>query len=776
MMQKLTLLFLFLLGTSANAQNQHTISGTITDVKKNPIAIGDVLLFSIQNDTLLKYTSILDGRFSIENIAVGSYRLRISCLGFENVEEDLDVYKNLALSIQLTESTVDLDEVEVIAAKPIVTNENGNLKIDVTNPVFSAIPDPMELLARLPNLQVSHDRESVAVIGKGTPLIYLGNQRISLEELNAISVDAIGSIEIIKNPSVKYEADGRAVLLITRRISDTEGVKANLSETVSFRQNFNNYFSLNGSYKKKKTTLKANFGTNDLQTWESHQFEFGIPEAAVFTDYLVLIDPNKRKQINAGGGLFYQINSDDYFSANATVRLQTDDFTIDTDTFLRQELQVDNIVTKTKNDNTKDFISGNFNYNKKLNSNMNVFTGVQYSSFVQRLHTKISNNFNEVGFVRAQDREQKYRIDVLAYRFDAEGTFKNTMKLEIGANLSHARANADTNILFFESNSIANTAFDYSEKNLAGYVQLSGNIGKTINYNTGFRVENNTVRGEVEANDIPVVNRKNTNLFPKAMLNFQIDSTKNLTLNYSRSIERPNYSRASSISSFINPFLEGAGNVNLRPTFAEELSANFQVKNNSLSISYVRRKNPMFFTIGYEDNADMAVLSLRNLQRESGIDIALTMPVSKGIYTSNNAVTLSSRRIEDITTVSKSAKPYLYFFTDHQFKVANDTTISFGGWALTKRSQGIFERNAMLVLNSTITRTFFDKLHCSLRFNDITGAMNFEERYAINGVQADGVYFADAQELALSIKYTFGKIKDPNYKNRDVDEHLDRIR
>ncbi|MEP3207638.1 MAG: outer membrane beta-barrel family protein [Maribacter sp.] len=774
-MQKLTLLFLFLLGTSAYTQHQHSISGKITDVQNQPIAVGDVLLFSRQNDTLLKYGSIVDGRFSLQNIAVGSYRLRISCLGFESVEEDLDLYKNIALTIQLTESAVDLDEVEIIAAKPIVTNENGNLRIDVTNPVFSSIPDPIELLARLPNLQISYDREAVAVIGKGTPLIYLGNQRISLEELNAISVDAISAIEIIKNPSVKYEADGRAVLLITLRISDTEGVKANLYETVSFRQNFNNYYSLNGSYKKKKMTLKANFGYNDLQTWESHQFEFGIPEAAVFTDYLVLIDPNKRTQINSGGGIFYQINSDDYFSANATVRLQTDEFTIDTDTFLRQELQIDNVITKTKNDNTKDFVSGNFNYNKKLSSNSNVFTGVQYSSFIQRLNTKISNNFNESGFERAQDREQKYRIDVLAYRFDLVGKFKNNMKFEFGSNFSYAKANAFTNILFFESNSMANTDFDYSEKNLAGYAQLSGNIGKKINFNAGLRLENNTVRGEVEAIDIPVVNRMNTNLFPKVMLNFQIDSTKNLTLNYSRSIERPNYSRASSISSFINPFLEGAGNVNLRPTFAEELSANFQVKNSSLSINYLRRKNPMFFTIGYKDNDDMAVLSLRNLQRESGIDIALTMPVSKGSYTSNNSVTLSSRRIEDKNTVSKSAKPYLYFFTDHQFKIGKDTTISFGGWALTKRVQGIFERNAMVVLNSTITKTFFDKLHCSLRFNDITGAMNFEERYSINGVNAEGVYFADAQELAFSMKYTFGKIKDPNYKNKDVDENLDRI-
>ena len=156
--------------------------------------------------------------------------------------------------------------------------------------------------------------------------------------------------------------------------------------------------------------------------------------------------------------------------------------------------------------------------------------------------------------------------------------------------------------------------------------------------------------------------------------------------------------------------------------------------------------------------------------------INLTVPITKGIWTSSNSVSLSTRRIQEASATSKTAKPYLYLYTDHQFKIGKETTLSFGGWGMTKRSEGIFERNAMLVLNTAITKTFFEKLHCSLRFNDITRAMNFEEEYSINGVHADGVYFADAREIAFSMKYTFGKVKDPNYKNKNVDENLDRIR
>lgn len=774
-MQKLLLLFLFI-SFWANAQQRFTISGKITDDKNESILVGDILLFPQDADTLVKYTSVLEGEFSIGDIPEGKYRLRVSCLGFKDVEKSLELFENQVLEIQLLEDTTALDEVEVVASKPMVTNTNGNLKIDITNPVFASIPDPMELLARLPNLQVSADRESVSVMGKGTPLIYIGNQRISMQEFTALSVDDISTIEIIRNPSAKYEADGRSVLLITRKINELEGFKLNLSETLSFKRNFNNYSNFNGSFHTGKLTLKANFAYNDLQQWESHQFEFDIPEADIFSDYLILVDKNDRVELNSGAGLFYQINDTDYFSANITTRSQTNDVIIDTDTFLRKDGQEDTIVTETDNDNTKNFISGNVNYTKKLSAKTNVFTGVQYSSYVQRLNTEIANNYNATEFTISQNRQQRYGINVLAYRLDFDKTFANDWKWEFGANSNDANANALTNIQFVENNVNLNVDYDYSEKNIAGYSMLSGKLGEKVNFNVGLRIENNVVKGEVEDVDIPLVDRKNTNLFPKANLTLEIDSTKNVIFNYAKSISRPNYSNASSIQVFFNPFLEGEGNVNLLPTMTEELSAVFQFAKNSISVEYFKRKNPIYYTISYTTDADRAVFSLKNLEEEVGMDINLTVPITKGTWTSSNSVSLSTRRIQDVSAKRESSKPYLYIYTDHQFKIGKETTVSFGGWGLTQRSEGIFERNAMAVFNAAITKTFFKKLHCSLRFNDITKAMNFEESYAINGVVADGVYFVDSQEIAFSLKYTFGKSKDPNYKNKEVDEGLDRIR
>jgi len=775
-MPHITRLLFLLFSSLFYGQSSYELSGTVLDSGNKAVTIGDVLLFIKGNETPFKYTIVDAGKFSFESVVEGTYLLKISCLGFERYEQHITLNQKLTLNIQLIESATVLDEVKVVAIKPVFSNKNGNLKMNVENPVFSAIPDPIELLSKLPGIQISPDRETVTVIGKGAPLLYIGNRRIDLNELNAMSVDDISSIEIIQNPSSRYEAEGRSVLLITRKISNTEGIKLELSETASFKRNFNNYSGINGTYKKNKLTLKGNFAYNDLQTWESNGFEFRIPQQDILTDYLVEIEANDRFQSNGGGGLYYQITDTDYFSVNTTVSAQTDKFPIETVTFLKEGDEENNILTNTQNDNTKDYFSGNFNYNKKLGNKINLFFGLQYSSFLQKLNTDISNNYNETQFVLSQLRQQKYRIGVWAYRFDLEKTFKNSIKWEVGANISTANANALTQIQNLDPSGDTNIDYDYAEKIYASYTQLSGNIVKKMNYSLGLRVESNDVKGELRSGDSPLVNRKNTLLFPKANLNISIDSTKNLTFNYAKSINRPNFSNTSSITVFINPFLEGSNNINLKPTLTDEVSANFQWKNNSFSVNYYLRKNPTYYSISYDGQQDRAILSPTNLDEESGFDISVAIPITHKFWTATNYAIVSAKKIKDPLAEVTSAKPYLYVYTNHQFKIGKDTTLSLGGWGMTKRNEGIFKRNALIVMDAAITKTFFKKLRCSVRFNDITRAMNFEESYTINGVEADGVFFGDGQEIAMSIKYSLGKIKDPSYKNKDVDENLGRIR
>lgn len=754
------------------AQESFSISGKVFEEDRSLVVVGDVLILHPETQQLIKYTTLSDGTFKIEGISVGEYTLKISALGFETYEEQIFINSNRNSTIQLNKGATVLNEVEVIAAKNPIEYQNGNLKVDVQNPYFASIPDPLDLLLRLPNIQISADRESISVLGKGNPLLYLGNQRISIEEFNALPIEGIETIELINNPSSKYEAEGRAVILVTLKKEFDVGFQGSLQETVSQKRNFNNYLALNSSFATKNWTVRGNLGYNQLLQWESNSFLFEIPERQVSVDYLVLIPRNVRTQFNPSFGVYHQWNGNDYISLNASARLQTDNAPFLTDTFIVDRNGEQFTQTETENDNGKDYYSASFNFNKKLSNNWNFFTGLQYSGFRQILDTEISNSMNDGEFILDQTREQEYSINSLAFRFDLEKAFSENLKWEAGVNISLAKAGAFTQIARGETTQVD---FKYREDLFAAYSSFVGKLGQNIDFELGARLEHNEVDSEADTDAVPVISRTNTNLFPKAKVSIALDSTKTLNLNYARNINRPDFSRASSITVFVNPFLEASGNVNLRPTFTDEVSVNYQKSNTSFYATFYQSINPTNFTISYNEEMDTAILSLVNLEKEMGFYAGVTLPYTKGIWTSNNTLTLFYTQIEDSTATLGKTRPVLYAYTNHQLKIAKDTTLAFGGYALGKRREGIFERNGMMVLEASISKTFFKKWDCTLRLNDIARGTNFEESYAINGVIAEGVYFSDLREIALSLKYRFGNQDRVKFKNKDVDSNTDRI-
>lgn len=81
-----------------------------------------------------------------------------------------------------------LNEVVVSQNKKTFTNTNGNIKVDVANSIYNSIPNTVDLLAKLPTVQVSSDKESISVVGRGNPLIYIDNQKVGMNDLNALAV------------------------------------------------------------------------------------------------------------------------------------------------------------------------------------------------------------------------------------------------------------------------------------------------------------------------------------------------------------------------------------------------------------------------------------------------------------------------------------------------------------------------------------------------------------------------------------------------------------
>ncbi|QRE02942.1 outer membrane beta-barrel family protein [Flavobacterium psychrophilum] len=684
---------------------------------------------------------------------------------------------NLALAQnEVKQDTISkkLEEVIIKTEKKLFTNKNGNLKVDVANSILKSVPNTIDLVSKLPNVIIDANKETINIIGKGNPLLYIDNQKVSINDLNALSVDEIKSIEIINNPSAKYEAEGRVVILIARKLSKKEGFKIDLTETASVKKRFNNYVGVNASIKKKKLEIKANFNYNQLTIWEGHDIKYEIPEENIISNYDVEAY-TKRPQFIFGSGLFYKINDDDYFSMSGNARAQKDIFGINTKTFNKQNTIENNILTQSSNDNNRVYINSFANYAKKIKSiNTQFFSGFQFSNFNQKMVTLVENSYNNISFEQAQNRNQQFNVSVISGRTDLEKTFKNEIKLEIGGLFLSANAKTNSDISNLINLTLATSKYNFKEQNISGYSQVSGKI-KKVQYSAGFRIENTNIIGKYTNEILPLIKKEYTNFFPKVQLDIPLDSSKTITLNYAKSITRPNYSATNQGSTYINPYFIYGSNINLDPTINDEIAANFQYNDKSIRLRYYKNSNPVYGDFKYDNFQNILTFSEKNFDKEMGLEIDFTIPFTYKFWTVNNSLSFILNKIEDKLALQKESKPYMYYYSNHVFKLPKEYTISTTVWGLTTQHEGVFERKQPnFLIDLAISKKFLKQWDCTLSFNDIFKNFVYKENFTVNKVSSKSHYLSDTHEISLAIRYSFGKIKDSEFKEKSINEN--RIR
>lgn len=665
---------------------------------------------------------------------------------------------------------------EVVIEKEIktVTNKNGNIKVDVANSIYKSAPTTLDLLAKLPKIQITPEKDGISVIGKGTPLLYIDNQSVDMNEFNNLAVEDIKTIEIINNPSSKYEANGRVVILITRKFTKKEGYNVTLSENASFKRYFNNYAGINASLKMGKLEFKSNFNYNQIKVWESNGNDFTMPDYDIHSNYLVTA-VTKRPQFVYGGGLFYKISEDDYLTFTISRKGQKDIFDIKTHTFNQEQNVVNEINTLNVNDENRNFTSGFLNYNHKIKSmGAKLFSGFQYSSFNQQIASVIFNNYNDTGSELSQNRNQEFGVNVFSGRTDLEKTWANEMKLELGALYVAADADTHFTIQAYNPTGITKTDYNYKEQNIAAYSQLNGTFRK-INYTVGLRAENTIVKGKYATENDFSVDKNYINLFPKASLGTEIDSLNTVSLNYAKSIVRPNFSSTSQVSAYINPYFIWSNNINLNPTITDEIALDYTYKDKSLRLVYYKTRNPVYYSASYNDAQDVLTFLNTNFEKETGMSIEATLPFKYKFWTTINVMNVAYTEIQDRTALKMETKPSLYLYSNHIFSLPKGIELSITGWGYTRQKLGIFEKSGLATFDAAVSKTFFKLLDCALSWSDIFRKMNYRGDFTINNIAARGIYYTDSSAVSLSVKYSFGKIKNSEFKEKSVDENSGRI-
>lgn len=575
------------------AAPDYAIKGKLVNASTSePVEFATVSIFNESDSSLV--TGGLTDVSGIFNVPVkpGQYYLRFQFMGFEEVKiSNVEVSRESPIynagNVRISENETLLDEV-------VVQGERTQMEMTLDKKVFNIGKDlsnlggsATDILDNLPSVQVDVEgnvslrgSENVRILIDGKPSGLVGlSSNDALRQLNGNLVE---SVEVITNPSARYDAEGLAgiiniVLKKDKKVGLNGSFQANTgvpdnhggSVNLNFRKNWINFF----------TNVGANYRRYNGSGYSEQEFFNAGPTSPSFTE---------RDRSHDRGGLSYsaRFGSDIYLNDRNTLTLSflyrfsdEDNKTqlIYNDFF--ESSNVDSLTVRRDNEGEGDEnLEYALNYTRNFKREGQKFTAdFQYqnnneqesSDLVQSEGTTF-NNQSPFLYQRALNDEIEERYMLQA---DYIHPFAKDGQLELGTRYTDRLVGNDYIVTernesgIYEVDSAFSNEFEYEEDVLAVYGILSNKISK-LSWQLGVRYELTKLVTNQKTNDLR--NEQNYgNFFPSAFLTYQITQTQAIQASYSRRISRPRGRRLNPFSSISDNRNFYVGNPNLQPEFTD---------------------------------------------------------------------------------------------------------------------------------------------------------------------------------------------------------------
>ena len=308
-------------------KTDHRLTGTIVDEQGLPVAFANVAILNPVDSTLLSGgVSNESGYFAIpyERLRVGATAgmgdgtsriqdavlARISYVGYKTIYKYFSHPEAGVIRMQYDNYT--LNGVVVQGERPKVVLQGNSLVMNVEGTVMARLGTAEDVLSRVPT--ISKKGEGFEILGKGAPLIYLNNRKLTnLNELRNIQSDNIKNVEVIQNPGARYDASVQAVIVIHTKRAVGEGLGVELSSWSSMGRGYANNERINLTYRTGGLELFANLFGAYNKRWSRGDFE-----QIIFADTLWTINNRKQSSVRnpyAEGrvGFNYQLNDSNSF-------------------------------------------------------------------------------------------------------------------------------------------------------------------------------------------------------------------------------------------------------------------------------------------------------------------------------------------------------------------------------------------------------------------------------------------------------------------------------
>lgn len=810
-MNKYLLIFLIFLVYSLCAAAQEK-TGLLLRVKladKNgkPLEAANLLLYRQADSALVKADiSNAMGICEFEAIAPGIYYIRAELLGYKlagnaaiAIPETSTVGFEAALVMEHEANT--LAGVQVQSRKVLVEKKSDRVVLNVENSIVGSGNSALDLIKLAPGVRIDKS-DNVLVNGKkGVFLLIDGKQTYFTEDqlsnfLKNTPSETIAQIELITNPSARYDASGNTGII---NIKTKKGQKygcngsANLTGGYGKKGRFNAGTNMN--YRTALVNVYGNFNYSERRPFDTR-------------------DICRYIQTHEGEQLFHQYTYSDNLLRNTMYKLGVDYFLAQGHTLgimvngyestAKKEGEsrnamgsaagsVDSILhTQTNNHDKYHNVLVNLNYKGVLDSSgreLNV--DADYSAFKNTGFLNMNNRLTD-GKGAAVLNGDAIRNNTLTHIYikSIKADFVQPMgkdtRLELGGKYSRVKAGNDLNYDSllngqYVHSSTQSADFLYKEKILAGYATLNTKWRKT-GLSAGVRVEHTHSDG----NSVTLqqqVKRNYTNVFPALSIEQELNENNVLSLALNRRIDRPGYQDLNPFLFFLDRFTYISGNPFLKPQYTNNIELGYTFRSKYYaSLAYSKTSDVILEYLQQNDSTKVTIDTKRNFSSLQTWALAVNAPVDIAPWwTTSNSVNLSYNKYS-IETGSNIYAPSRFSYdlkSTHMFKLGGGWKSELSAGYYSRFIDGIFNGQSQCLISAGVQKSILgNKADIKLSVNDILANGRFygTAQYDNLNMFIRNRYESRRVMLALSWRFGNSNVKAARERNSGVSGEQSRIK
>ncbi|MCW3464329.1 TonB-dependent receptor domain-containing protein [Chitinophaga nivalis] len=792
---------------TSQAQNGPRVAGQITQTGNKPAEFATVTLLKAKDSSLVKgAVADINGKYEFEQVKQGRYLVAAVAMGMNKAYSkafEVGTTPVMVPAVSLETASKSLKAIDVTARKPFIEQRADKMVVNVESSITAAGGNAMEVLEKSPTINVDKDG-NISMKGKAGVVIMIDGKQTNMssqeiaELLKSMPASNLDQVELIANPSAKYDAAGNAgIINLKLKKNQNYGTNGNITLGGSYGiwPRWNGGLNLN--HRNAKFNLFGSYNYSHREQQQDIGLFRSMTDKNQYREYDQLT--RMHQQSNYHGG---KIGADYFVAKGHTIGVMVDLAIRDRNnpglatTNIGNGSRIDSILyTNTTNNSNWKRGAYNLNYRGILDS-----TGKELN--IDLDYARNSNKDNADIFAMTRDaagkglfgsdtsrNNQPSNIEIQTAKIDYVHPLKNQAKLEAGVKVSFVKTDNNArfdslkrNIWILDEN--RSNHFVYKENINAAYINFNKQF-KKVGIQLGLRGEQTHITGTSESaknGTSSVIKNDSTyfNLFPSVAVSYNLNKSNTLGFTYSRRIQRPSYEDLNPFEFYLDRYTKEAGNPNLRPQYSNNFEITHTFKEFIItSIGYSHTKDMMTRILEADvDKAtgDTSVLRYKyqNVAKSDNfnLNISVPLPITKW-WTSFTTVSVAYNMFETVVNNNPVKLSAAGFFgrTQQTFTLSKDISAEATFFYVSPQvsEEGLFRMKSMCSLDLGLQKKVLKgKGTLKLNITDVLRTNYFRGTFD-NAGRYNSVYSKwDAQQVRLAFTYRFGNTQVKAARNRQT--------